>query len=99
MSDNQPVNLMTPHHQTAFSILSSNPHLIVDDEPLDDLIESIAAALQDAFDLGFRAAGGSIHRIATGWCTRCGCGNNDLGFAHLKGCPTVTSQVCAKEQT
>lgn len=49
------------HHQIAFSIVTRHPNVLLDDEPLDDLIESIAAALQDAFDLGFKAAGGSIY--------------------------------------
>jgi hypothetical protein len=52
-----------PHHQIAFSIVTRHPDVLLDDEPLDELIEDIAAKLQDAFDLGFKAAGGSIHEL------------------------------------
>lgn len=52
--------MKSPHHQIAFSIVTRHPNVLLDDEPLDDLIEDIASALQDAFDLGFKAAGGSI---------------------------------------
>jgi len=49
-----------PHHQIAFSIVTRHGNVLLDDEPLDDLLEDIASALQGAFDLGFKAAGGSI---------------------------------------
>jgi hypothetical protein len=58
--------MKSPHHQIAFSIVTRNPNVLLDDEPLDGLIEDIASALQDAFDLGFKAAGGSIYPLVEG---------------------------------
>jgi hypothetical protein len=46
--------MKSPHHQTAFSIITRHSNVLLDDEPLDDLIEDIASALQDVFDLGFK---------------------------------------------
>ena len=51
------------HHQIAFSIISKNPNVLLDDEPLDNLLEDISSALQDAFDLGFKASGRSIYPL------------------------------------
>jgi len=53
------------HHQIAFSIVTRHPDVLLDDEPLDSLIDSIAAALQDALHLGFKAAGGSIFPLTS----------------------------------
>ena len=61
--DNDVVNL-GPHRQAAFSILAKHPDVLLDDEPLNELIEDIASALQDSFDLGFKAAGGSVEPAA-----------------------------------
>ena len=58
------MNMKSPHHQTAFSIVTSNANVLLDDEPLDDLIDNIASALQDAFDLGFKAAAFEINPFA-----------------------------------
>ena len=57
------MNMKSPHNQIAFSIVTRHGNVLLDDEPLDGLIEDIASALQDAFDLGFKAAGGSIHKM------------------------------------
>ena len=27
---------------------------------------------------------------ANGWCSRCGCGNDLLGYRHLENCPSIT---------
>jgi hypothetical protein len=56
--------MKSQYHQIAFSIVTRHPDVLVDDESLDGLIDDIASALQDAFDLGFKAAGGSIYPIS-----------------------------------
>ena len=57
--------MKSPHRQIAFSIVASNANVLLDDEPLDNLLEDIASALQDAFDLGFKAAGRSVSPVLT----------------------------------
>ena len=54
------------HQQIAWDILQEHSPAVVDGVPLDGLVEAIAEKLQDAFDLGFKAAGGTIHDLRSG---------------------------------
>lgn len=48
------------HLEIAYGVLQDHSPAIADGVPLDGLAGDIAEKLQEAFDLGFRAAGGTI---------------------------------------
>lgn len=54
---------------------------------LPDLDEAKAlGGAQAWFDA--KSAESAAHRVAQGWCARCGCGNDRLSYAHLSYCKT-----------
>lgn len=53
------------HEEKAAQIFDEWDNEIVVPIPKHEFVARIAKALQDAFDLGFCAAGGSIHKV--GW--------------------------------
>lgn len=48
--------MKSPAHQKAFSIVTSHPDVLLDDEPLDPLIDDIAAAIDAAYKSGVSAS-------------------------------------------